>query len=150
MKEINPIYVTFEQAKSFYNKGLEREVLGIKSNSVQKPYYNDKGELNGDCSEHIKKVLNYEKSILYPAPEQWQVVEWLRVNHGIWVSCYPTPNPLKCQFRIYKNPNGVMSQIYDDYMGKEFNSPQKAYSEAFDYILKNWYNGKDSFPRTNI
>jgi hypothetical protein len=30
-----------------------------------------------------------------------------------------------------------MSQVYDDYMGKEFNSPQEAYLVAIDYILNN-------------
>ena len=137
MKEINPIYVTFEQAKSFYNKGLEREVLGIKPSSVQKPYYNDKGELNGDCSEHIKKILNYEKSILYPAPEQWQVVEFLRVNHNIFIQVvaevyadginylWNTINLAKDESTPWHGDNG------------EYNTPQEAYSTAFDYILQN-------------
>jgi hypothetical protein len=125
MKEIKPTYVTFEQAKWLKEKGFNEQLPSIF--------------LDGELEILRSPISNNEftTSRSYSASEQWQVVEWLRVNHGIWVSCYPTSNPLKCQFRIYKNNNGVMSQVYDDYMGKEFNSPQEAYSAAFDYVLNN-------------
>lgn len=111
--------VTFEQARLLKEKGFD-----IKTTT----FYAS----NGGVCDSVYDFDNWCYN-----PEQWQVVEWLRVNHDIWVSCYPTSNPLKCQFRIYKNDNGVMGQVYDDYMGKEFNSPQEAYSAAFDYILNN-------------
>ncbi len=115
-------YVTFEQAKWLKEKGFD-----IYCNECF--YKGEESETNYHITEEFKDICY--------RPEQHQVVEWLRVNHGIWISCYPTSNPLKCQFRIYKNDNGVMGQVYDDYMGKEFNSPQEAYSAAFDYIKDN-------------
>jgi hypothetical protein len=57
------------------------------------------------------------------------VVEWLRVNHGIWVYC-------KYQKR------GTVIFIIEDLQGNnitispDFNSPQEAYSEAITYCLE--------------
>jgi len=120
---MEPKYVTFEQSKWLFEKDYP---------PIPK-CFNKEGE-ERTVSVVISRLT---ESTYYPRPEQHQVVEWLIVNHDIWVSCYPTSNPLKCQFRIYKNDNGVMGQVYDHYMGKEFNSPQKAYSAAFDYIKDN-------------
>jgi hypothetical protein len=146
-QEIKPTYVTFEQAKLLKEKGFDElcslhysygngdKVEPTNNELFVGGFVDDNGYLRAyKNSELAKWELPYGE---FSAPEQWQVVEWLRVNHGIWVSCYPTSNPLKCQFRIYKNNNGVMSQVYDDYMGKEFNSPQEAYLVAIDYILNN-------------
>jgi hypothetical protein len=154
-------YVTFEQAKWLKEKGFNlllpyyyfedgefREYSLTGTNGYYGEEYkfslsefnenwNDEWltKKSGDRCFGCSKDRGYFET--FSAPEQHQVVEWLRVNHGIWISCYPTSNPLKCQFRIYKNDNGVMGQVYDDYMGKEFNSPQEAYSAAFDYLIKN-------------
>ncbi len=57
------------------------------------------------------------------APEQHQVIEWLRVNHGIWIEVY-YDNSRKEYYTVL---NG------EEYM---FQSPQEAYSAAFDYINK--------------
>ena len=57
------------------------------------------------------------------------VVEWLRVNHGIWV-----------YIKIEKIEN-KWAYIFDNGLiwrsTKQFNSPQETYLEAFDYIFKN-------------
>ena len=79
-------------------------------------------------------------------PEQWQVVEWLTINHGIWVSVdwmtrtKPAHSGYICHLR------GTVKPLNDDnfivvndtlFPGYEvFASPQDAYSAAFDYILK--------------
>jgi hypothetical protein len=63
--------------------------------------------------------------------------EWLRVNHDIWISCYPTSNLLKYQIRIYQKNKSLINKIYGDVMGHHFNSPQEAYLATFDYILNN-------------
>lgn len=138
-QEIEPAYVTFEQAKLFYSKGLTRETLKIKSNSVQKPYYNDKGELNGDCSEHIKKVLNHEESVLYPAPEQWQVVEWAFQKYkysieaemnipesGEYDGCYVFNG-------IIKGSEDYKLKIF--YKSKDYPTREKALSDTISHFL---------------
>jgi hypothetical protein len=68
-------------------------------------------------------------------PEQHQVVEWLRINHGIWVWVRPykdhaadNNDPIQHQMNVYKN--GVT-------VSKEFNSHEEAYSASFDYIKDN-------------
>ncbi len=159
--EIKPTYVSFNIAKWLKEKGFNLllphyyfEDGEFKEHSLTgtNGYYGEEYEFeleefyknwndnfltkkNGNRCFGCSKDDGYFET--FSAPEQWQVCEWLRVNHSIWVSCYPTSNPLKCQFRIYKNDNGVMGQVYDDYMGKEFNLPQEAYSAAFDYIKQN-------------
>jgi hypothetical protein len=112
--EIKPVYVTFEQAKWLKEKGFDEECL----------YYFKK---DGTHSLVISDD-NYECQ----RPEQWQVVEWLRINHGIWVWVRPykdhaadNNDPIEHQMNVYKN--GVT-------VSKEFNSHEEAYSAAFDYI----------------
>jgi hypothetical protein len=58
--------------------------------------------------------------------------EWLRINHSIWVNTITEDN--KWSYGIYKTVNsyGVLSTE-----NLIFNSPQEAYSAAFDYILNN-------------
>lgn len=62
------------------------------------------------------------------------VVEWLRVNHGEFVSTEIYLG--KYRYVIYKvnNPHSCRTPWRDN---KLFNSPQEAYLEAFDYIFKN-------------
>lgn len=53
--------------------------------------------------------------------------EWLRVNHGIWVEVSREYTTGKYIYQYFINTN---NQEFG------FNSPQEAYSAAFDYILK--------------
>jgi hypothetical protein len=149
---MNPTRVTFEQAKWLKEKGFNVSLYHFyyqdKPNS--KPYITTGTEyqsdrnckwdwnLNGGESGNQSKIIPYpnkDTGIYYSAPEQWQVVEWLRVNHGIWVWVRPykdhaadNNDPIQHQMNIYKS--GV--SVY-----KEFNSHDKAYSAAFDYIKDN-------------
>jgi hypothetical protein len=111
---IEPTYATFEQAKWLKEKGFD---------NVCSNYYHIRGKLmnleNGDTGE-------WECD----SPEQWQVVEWLRVEKGIWVSVLSTPDLSMFYFAITtKRSKNRISENY--------NSPQEAYSVAFDYIKDN-------------
>ena len=76
MNKIEPHYVNFNTAKLLKEKGFD-----------------------GECTEYyLKDGIDYSypkpenwnlKSDTISRPEQWQVVEWLRLNHGIHlgVSC---------------------------------------------------------------
>jgi len=88
-------------------------------------------------NEHINTVK---------APEQWMVVEWLRVKHNINVEANYLPNIFK--YRWVAKPMNIIPNsfktaieyvaIADRYYGKEnFDSPQKAYSAAIDHVLNN-------------
>jgi len=123
MKEIKPTYITFEQAKWLKEKGFDESCRMLINgayepfhlNLIETQYFQNNSVLLKDC---------------YSAPEQWQVVEWLRVNHGIWIYC-------KYQKR------GKIIFVIEDLQGNnitispDLNSPQEAYSAAFDYIKDN-------------
>jgi hypothetical protein len=125
MKEIKPTYITFEQAKWLKEKGFDESCRMLINgayepfhlNLIETQYFQNNSVLLKDC---------------YSAPEQWQVVEWLRVNHGIWVSICPSIDT-NFEFMIYKKDVIYGSGKYKS----NFNSPQEAYSAAFDYIKNN-------------
>jgi hypothetical protein len=58
--------------------------------------------------------------------------EWLRVKHGIWVYSYTNG---KIWYACIQHAFGDMVEL-PSRLG-EHNSPQEAYSAAFDYILNN-------------
>ncbi len=67
--------------------------------------------------------------------QQWEVVEWLRVDKFIWVT---VDNLIDNKFyfsirntktKEYASRNGCIEDGY--------NSPQEAYVAAFDYVLTN-------------
>jgi hypothetical protein len=114
-QEIKPTYVTFEQAKFIRYPFLTNTGYSFSGKPIQRKYIPTNGWIN--------------------RPEQWQVVEWLRVNHGIWVWVRPykdhaadNNDPIQHQMNVYKR--GVT-------VSKEFNSHEEAYSAAFDYIKEN-------------
>ena len=133
MKEIKPTYVTFEQAKWLKEKGFDEPCTALFIHEIiQGNTEWDILELfernNNDTYEFLLSCdMDWQKN--YLRPEQWQVVEWLRVNHGIWIYC-------KYQKR------GKIIFVIEDLQGNnitispDLNSPQEAYSAAFDYILK--------------
>jgi hypothetical protein len=57
--------------------------------------------------------------------------EWLRVNHGIWITVTSISQE-SWQWHITK-PGDSLGKLYEE----DFYSPQQAYSAAFDYILNN-------------
>jgi hypothetical protein len=120
MKNIQPTYVSFEQAKALDKKGyingskLSYDHLG----NLIAPYYGNtytNGKENGDSC--------------FESPEQWQVVEWLRVNHSIWVEVLTEKSLFIFQIKKIGKEGFIA--------GKFENTPQEAYSAAFDYVLNN-------------
>jgi hypothetical protein len=132
--------VTYEIAKWLKEKGFDQNInnawfnrvgnyLGIcnvKEDGTQVTYSNTYSSAELVTREYYNECCSYR----YCAPEQWQVVEWLRVNHGIWIYC-------KYQKR------GKIIFVIEDLQGNnitispDLNSPQEAYSAAFDYIKDN-------------
>jgi len=132
--EIKPTYVTWEQAKWLKEKGFYVKVEWA---------YQDKNLVH---DSHYKELKNWndKNHVDCSAPEQWQVVEWLRVNYGIWVYPLPIDDEMKlwqCRivkgqpFSNLKNTLKIINHGEISYRG--LYSPQEAYSAAFDYILNN-------------
>ena len=158
MQEIKPAYVTFEQAKELKSKGfkLETNCYYFEDNEFRQykivdtyGYYGDEytvelGELyknwndaflqkkNGDRCFGCSKGEGYFET--FSAPEQWQVVEWLRVNYGIWVNV--RVDLLRRWFFELQNLNKEDTHITLN-VPLRFSSSQEAYSAAFNYILRN-------------
>jgi len=120
--EINPAYITFEQARLLKEKGIK---FNCDNNweEGKRSTTPDIWKLNG----YGEAATNY-----YPAPEQWQVVEWLRLTHGIWISPYMASS-ISWGFHVLRVSDGHVIGRNEGLV----NSPQEAYSAAFDYILNN-------------
>jgi hypothetical protein len=152
--EIKSSYTTFEQSKNLFNKGFDiiskqsydstQGIGNVPLYMVYKDYsllhktnpdvYKDEIVFesvtpNSSKFGSVENFYNGSNKILptYHAPEQWQVVEWLRIKHGIWVYVKQTHNNNFC-FEITGRDGNVFN------MNK---TPQEAYSAAFDYILNN-------------
>jgi hypothetical protein len=127
--KIEPCYVSFEQAKLLKEKRFGVPCQFLYVDGKYRTDFEKEGELFDNRYPSIQIPIDW-----CLAPEQWQVLEWLRVNHGIWIWVRPykdhaadNNDPIQHQMNVYKN--GVT-------VSKEFSSHEEAYSAAFDYILK--------------
>lgn len=117
--EIKPVHVTFEQAQLLKEKGFSCDCF----------YFYD---FIGYPGSGLKPInWNESKEKLYSRPEQWQVVEWLRIKYDIWVYVRNFETLSFCAY-ILKKGDLEKSILNSD---KGFSLPQKAYSAAFDYIF---------------
>lgn len=122
---IEPTYVTYEQAILLKEKGFDCEYCLIKVEGEDNFYTQSDYD---DFPDQKDKELQY--------PEQWQVVEWLRREKGIWIHSAPENNEedvVKWAFTIQQ----IDTEVRFVRRVGEFNLPQEAYSAAFDYILNN-------------
>ncbi len=123
---IEPTYVTFEQAKLLKEKRFNENcyaVIDIEKSKIINPFLSCNSEL-------IKQAFS--------RPEQWQVCEWLRVVHGIWVEVGVGNLFHKDKFYIlikkYNIDRWDLTSL-DNKTHSPYDIPQEAYSAAFDYVL---------------
>jgi len=121
-QEIEPTYITFEQAKWLKKKGFNVEVEGLF--------------FDGEFINIFPKKANntdFASTRYNSAPEQWQVVEWLDRNNDLYVHVQKhIRNGLKCYSPFINN---VM--VKGDVFFNDFDSQEEAYSAAFNYIQQN-------------
>jgi hypothetical protein len=122
-QQIKPAYATPEQAKWLKEKGFD------ELTTVWRQHGNG---VSGDV-EGKRDYYNRKGDVYISLPEQHQVVEWLRVNHGIHIEILLEENKPwnKFYYRIMKI--GQYFSLSHDGIYSE--TPQEAYSAAFDYIL---------------
>lgn len=129
---MKPTYVTFEQAKGFKEKGL---VAKCKRYWVK--YSNSKYKEMSDIQlEDLDREIGIGGNLIIPKYEQWQTIEWLRREKGIWIHSAPENNEedvVKWAFTIQQ----IDTEVRFVRRVGEFNLPQEAYSAAFDCILQN-------------
>jgi hypothetical protein len=143
-QEIKPTHVTFEQYESYcdlkllqllYDKGfrfkLETEGHRVINNLAEQRFN------EGDVS-YCNNYITYSV-----------VVEWLRINHGIWINVYYKPkykqydysvvninwNEEELSKNLKKDIDEILENIFKE--KKKYDSPQEAYSAAIDYIKNN-------------
>jgi hypothetical protein len=126
-QEIKPAYVTFEQAKWLKEKGFEVPCQYLYVDGEYRINYEKEGDLFNNEYPSTQKPIDW-----CLAPEQHQVVEWLRVNHGIWIYVLP----YSTLFRPYAEEL-VDNDKFGKWEGHKYSTPQEAYSAAFDYIKNN-------------
>jgi hypothetical protein len=134
IQEIKPTYVTFEQAKWLKEKGL---VANCKRYWVK--YTNTEYKEMSDVElDNLDREIGIGGNLIIPKYEQHQVVEWLRINHGIWVSVNIAMDD-KWYFELYnlKVKRNAEIIIEDENVTDFHNSTKEAYSAAFDYIKDN-------------
>jgi hypothetical protein len=134
-KEINPTYVTFEQAKLLKEKGFNEITKSI--------YQYENLEIDNDYVNFRNSLFSYDYFEI-SAPEQWQVVEWLYETYGIDVSVIPVrekgTKSVYFQYRVvdFRDDN-VDEVLYEHQYNRRFlisSTKKESYSAAFDYILK--------------
>jgi hypothetical protein len=158
MKNIQPKYVTFEQAKLLKQKGFDIP-CGYKWGLTEHAENSNDITIEGtvyslychrDFGIYAIQIKNWNDELVYvggewvpidafSAPEQHQVVEWLRVNHGIWVESSLIKDFTYTPFKTfwYGRIINLNKEEADIHNTEEFNTPHEAYSVAFDYVLNN-------------
>jgi hypothetical protein len=137
--EIKLTYATFEQAKKLKEKGFNVECRNYYLEKDKALYEGFEDEYWGDyrCRNWNADVIGIKPfQGFVSAPEQWQVIEWLRVEKGIWIQIFPIgeDKEMKYYCKIIKNDNGWVKIVHQ--ISTIVITPQEAYSAAFDYILK--------------
>jgi hypothetical protein len=128
--KIEPHYVDFNTAKLLKEKGFD------ELTTVWRQHGNG---VSGDV-EGKRDYYNRKGDVYISLPEQHQVVEWLRIKHGIWVSV-GVGNLFHGDkfFILIKKYNIDRWELtpLDNERHSPYDTPQEAYSAAFDYILNN-------------
>jgi hypothetical protein len=128
--EIKPTYVTWEQAKLLKEKGFG---VPYKQMGYTTKFY------NANTKTMLALGRTGRSTNLIPAPEQHQVVEWLRITHDIWITVGVGNLFHKDKFYIlikeYNIDRWNLTSLTND-LHSPYDSPQEAYSAAFDYVLK--------------
>jgi hypothetical protein len=123
-------YTTLDQSKVLKEKGFDEECRMCVEDGDDRP-------LPFDCGRELHKNSLHP---YYSAPEQWVVVEWLRINHDIWVSVGVGSLFHGDKFFIlikkYNIDRWELTPL-DNESHSPYDTPQEAYSAAFDYILNN-------------
>lgn len=73
----------------------------------------------------------------YAIPEQWQVIEWLRVKHYIWIELRYDYIVFDVKIHHPDRKTIEITSLLSDPKHPVLTTPQQAYSEAFDYIREN-------------
>lgn len=128
--KIEATYVLFEQAKllkvKMYDISVELGKYGSAEN--ENHIYHVNPEFTG-WKGRMREAY-FESPIALLKPQQWQVIEWLRVVHGIWIEINYMDEILQFNWKTT-----IIKTNAEERGNWKYNTPQEAYSAAFDYTL---------------
>jgi hypothetical protein len=110
-------YCNLELLQKLYNKGFKFK-LNTKGNRVTNNLAEQRFN-EGDVS-YCDNYITY--SVL---------IEWLRINHGIWIEVVKPVRQKLFRFNVDVNDQNIFTSVVS------FKTPQEVYLAAFDYILNN-------------
>lgn len=119
-------FVNFEQAKKLKERGFDVPTFSVYGEDDK--FDKNKISLTFNYKSAYK---NSELGILYTAPEQHIVIDWLFENHNIWIECFVDDNKKFCYLITRFSEEGR----HDYPIKRNFSSSQEAYSNAFDSIF---------------
>jgi hypothetical protein len=131
---MEPKYITFEQAKFFSSKELDIDCTSFYVKPNCKLFSVDEHGRHYSIKNTPKKLYKLGEHFVlkdenvFLAPEQHQVVDWLLGKHGIWIYSDFLGSWKYVIVKLQDNSRRTV---------EHFNSPQEAYSAAFDYIKNN-------------
>jgi hypothetical protein len=112
--------------------------MNINSYDWEKLTSEDEEKLKNELPNYNDGDFNFTVyHDIISAPEQWQVVEWLRINHGIWVYVEQNETDGFIYYKFVIDKGFKSLKRFETQFQYFWDSPQKAYSAAFDYILNN-------------
>lgn len=128
---IKPTHVTFNQAKLLKEKGFK-----VKVNSYFFMAAISRGLQIDSCIEQDINLDFPNLHFKWSRPEQWIVIEWLRVKHSIWVEVFKQRGVNGHGYNFMCIPTKLGENNSTSVLDEEgYSTPQEAYSAAFDYIL---------------
>ena len=121
--------ITFETAKLAKEKGFTQE-----PNRRKVPYYNYKGEFNGDVTDFLRKYLREEDTSdveSVSAPTQSLLAKWLREEHNLHITInVGLPHN---RFIMYYSNVIKFGKHHKSKFKSEF---YKTYEEAYEIVLQ--------------
>lgn len=118
--------ITFETAKLAKEKGFPQE-----PNRRKVPYYNYKGEFNGDVTDFLRKYLREEDTSdveSVSAPTQSLLAKWLREEHNIDINIIAKHKDLGKFYGGFIDTNNKINE--------SIGSNYKTYEEALEIGLQ--------------
>jgi hypothetical protein len=132
--EIKPTYATYSQSKILKEKGfsvpcqntISLDFVGEVRNSHQYQYV--------DWNNFIPIINPSLGKCFISCPDHWQIVKWLKINHGIFISIGIIKPVVYVPKLISITENGYKTLGSDKDLCYRY-TEEEAYSTAFDYIL---------------
>lgn len=132
--KIEPHYVDYDTAKWLKEKGFDEFCYRTYDHYQELspfPITEDMGGKKVDPLDYKWNNSAIHSSII-TAPEQWLVIEWLRINHDIYVE-----GRLQLTSKYHKREYIAYIDCIDINCNLRYLTPQEAISAAFNYIKNN-------------